>query len=367
MVVGMLALGILPAPAAEQVEPPAAVDDSPASETPTPTAEPTSAVPWSLLKDRRLLVTTRSGTTATGTFLGLDNGNAILEADDGTLVVITASDVASVRTVKPPPPAPAPVVDPFQSMSLAFREEDARRQLRRTEGMARATRGASIAGGVIASLSAVSSVVAEGFNIKRWSLSTHKCGESYYSRSTVCGWTDGADTGLFDTPSYDYYDNMLGIAGASTVAIPLHAVAGPTILIPSALLRNRIGYHEGRGRQIAAWVLWGAGLGSLVGNQAVSWTQVWNSQEICKPGSGGNDDCAYVTPTRGAPPPLYLLSAGLTLSSAILGIIDAQKVARHAERASSTKTTTKLRSAPTLSLFPFRLHAGGGLGFAGRF
>jgi len=61
-----------------------------------------------------------------------------------------------------------------------------------------------------------------------------------------------------------------------------------------------------------------------------------------------------------------LLGAGLTLSSAIIGIIDAHGVARRAERATAAKTA-KARRSPTLSLFPFRLERGGGFGVAGRF
>lgn len=364
MVPAMFVFGIAPAPVIDAVEQPSSVrEDPPAGVSAATATEPEPPVPWGVLKNRRLLVTPTAGPTVEGTFLGLENGYAILEDDDGTIVSILASDVASVRAIKERPAA-AQIPSASENMMLVFREEDARIQRRRTERRIAHTRHAAIAGGVIGSLSALSSVIAEGFNIRRWSLSSHKCGRSYYGDYTVCGWTDGADTQ--DTGPYDYdgYENMMGIAGASTAALPLHVVAGPTILIPSAVLRNRMGDREGRPRQIAAWALWGAGLGSLVANQAVAWTQVTVSHDVCDPNSPNGSDCVYVTPTRGAPPSLYLLSAGLTLSSAILGIMDANDVARRAEQPRSAKTAAV---RPTLSVFPVRLQRGGGFGVAGRF
>lgn len=361
MIASILTVGIVHAPAPSEVEAPAATRRDPTRDAPAPE---TTAVPWSVLKDRRLRVTTTAGTTTEGVFLGVDDGAAILEADDGTLLGVAVDDVASVRTIKQAPPAAAAIpVPPEGMMTLAFREQDARR---RTERMARGTRGAAIAGGVLASLSAFSSVVAEGFNIKRWSLAKRTCGESYYGYGERCGWSDGVDSDDGGSYSYDGYENMWGIVTASTIAVPFHVLAGPTMLVPSTLLRNRIGYTEGRGRHVAAWALWGAGLGSLIANQAVSWTQIMNAEEICDPSTANRADCSYVTPTRGAPPPLYLLSAGLAVSSAILGIIDANAVTRQAERTAAARATN-VRSARTVSLFPFRLQRGGGFGVVGRF
>jgi hypothetical protein len=375
VVLGLVILGVFPSPSELEAassmtaEPPASmptavpdrpVEDRSAREAPAQDRSALPPVPWSVLKDRRVSVTTHADSRLTGTFLGLEDGYAVLATEDGTLLSIPTRDVAKVRIVPviPPPPIPMPATD----MSLAFRDDEARLERRRTLRRAQGARGASIAGGVIASLSAVSSVIAEGFNIRRWSLSSHACGEWSYGGGDACGWTDGGEP--HDQEVYWYYDeNISGIAGASTIAVPLHVVGGLTTLIPTALLRGRIGYRGHRGRQVAAWVLWGAGLGSLTANQAVAWTQVANVGEVCNP-AGAN--CVWITPTRGAPPSLYLMSAGFTLASTILGIIDAQDVARRAE-ASVSGASAKRRGQSTVSVFPLRLQRGGGVGLAGRF
>lgn len=371
MVLGLVILGVFPSPSELVAQPPAPADppaSSPAAEAPAPAQRPPAQarsaappVPWTVLKERRLLVTTRHGSRLSGTFLGLEDGYAVLASEDGTLLSIPTGDVAKVRIVPvvPPPPIPMPTTD----ASLAFRDEEARIERKRTRQRAQGARGASIAGGVIASLSAASSAIAEGFNIARWSLSTHECGERSYSGGHACGWTDGDDAHDDGYYSYSYYTNLSGIAGASTIAVPFHVVGGLTTLVPTALLRDRIGYRGHRGRQIAAWVLWGAGLGSLTANQAVVWTQIVNTDEIC---DATGDDCVWITPTRGAPPSLYLMSAGFTLASTVLGIIDAQDVARRAE-ASVSGAAAKRRASSTVSLFPLQLQRGGGVGLAGRF
>lgn len=363
MVVRILMLGIPPATAAS--EEPATPAVAPAPEPTAPEVRP--AVPWPVLVDRRLQITTDDGATTEGVFLGLDGGAAILTVDDGALVSIAVTEVAGVRVIPEPPPATirAPL---GADTTLAFREAELQARRHRTERSAAITRGTAIAGGVVASLSAVASIVAEGFNVHRWSLSKRVCGQDYYGDGEVCGWTDGSDTHGSGAYSYAYYDNMLGVASASAVAIPLHFVAGPLMLVPSTLLRQRIGDTVGRRRHIAAWALWGAGLGSLAANQAVSWTQVVDAREACEPAPGSSsregEDCVWVAPTRGAPPGLYLLSAGLTVSSTILAILDANDVARRAEQTAAESTAAR---RPSVSLFPFRLQRGGGLGVAGRF
>ena len=326
------------------------------------------AVPWAVLKDRRLRITTDDGTTTVGVLLGLDGGAAILAGHDGALVSIPMAAVASVLVIPEPPP-PATIQAPLGgTTTLAFREAEVQARRNRTERFAAVTRGTAIAGGVVASLSTVASIVAEGFNIHRWSLSKRVCGQDYYADGEVCGWTDGSDTKGGGAYSYAYYDNMLGVATSSSIAIPLHFVAGPLTLVPSTLLRQRLGDVVGRRRHIAAWALWGAGLGSLAANQAVSWTQVANAREACDPtsdpGASEGIDCVWVAPTRGAPPGLYLLSAGLTVSSTILAILDANDVARRAEQSVAESTAAR---RPSVSLFPFRLQRGGGVGVAGRF
>jgi hypothetical protein len=317
-----------------------------------------------VLKDRRLQITNDAGTTTEGVFLGLDRGAAILTADDGALVTIPVAAIADVRVIHESPP-PATIQAPLGgTTTLAFREAEVQARRNRTEHFAAVTRGTAIAGGVVAALSTVASIVAEGFNIRRWSLSKRVCGQDYYGDGEVCGWTDGSDTQGGGAYSYAYYDNMLGVAAASSVAIPLHFVAGPLMLVPSTLLRQRIGDVAGRRRHIAAWALWGAGLGSLAANQAVSWSQVVNAREACDPTSPEGEGCVWVAPTRGAPPGLYLLSAGLTVSSTILAILDANDVARRAERSVAESAAAR---RPSVSLFPFRLQRGGGVGVAGRF
>lgn len=358
MDVRILILGIPPASAASEGTTAPVV--TPAPESTAPEVRP--AVPWPVLVDRRLQITADDGTTAEGVFLGLDSGAAILTADDGVLATIPVSTIADVRVIPEPPP-PATIQAPLGATTpLAFREAEVQARRNRTLRSAAVARGTAITGGLVASLSTVASIVAEGFNIRRWSLSKRVCGEDYYGDGEVCGWTDGSDS--TDGGSYAYYDNMLGAATSSSVAIPLHFAAGPLMLLPSTLLRQRMGDVVGRRRHIAAWALWGAGLGSLAANQAVSWTQVVNAREACDPGAPEGIDCVWVTPTRGAPPGLYLLSAGLTVSSTILAILDANDVARRAEQSVAESTAAR---RPSMSLFPFRLQRGGGVGVAGRF
>lgn len=363
----MLAIGILPASASfDDVDAPSAAQLPAPVTTPTATAAEPRLVPWNLLMNRRLAITIEAGTTSEGIFLGFEGGSAILEADDGTLISIASDDVANVRTVKAPFFAPPTIPIPPESTPLSFRDEQARVDRLVNQRIARIVNASSIAGGVIASLSAVSSVVAEGFNIRRWSLSSRSCGErySYYGSSDdeLCGWTDGTEQNSF--ASYAYYENIVGFTTASTIALPLH-FGGLLTLVPSTILRNRTGYREGRKRHIAAWALWGAGLASLTANQAVSWTQLSRTQQVCAEAETSTS-CRWITRTRGAPPSLYLLSAGLTLSSAILGILDSRSVARSAERAASADTA-KARTSPSVAVFPVSLHRGGGVGIAGRF
>lgn len=362
----MLAIGILPASApADDVGVPSTTQAPAPITTPPATAAEPKPVPWNLLTNRRLVITTDAGTTSEGIFLGFEGGTAILEADDGSLISIAPDDVANVRTIKEPPPAPPTIPIPRETSPLSFRDEQARVERLQNQRIARIVTGSSIAGGVIASLSAASSIVAEGFNIRRWSLSSPACGErySYYEPSggELCGWTDGTDQDGFS--SYAYYENIVGFTAASTIALPLH-FGGLLTLVPATILRNRTGYRAGRKRFIAGWALWGAGLASLTANQAVSWTQLSHSQQVCA--EGDTTRCQWITRTRGAPPSLYLLSAGLTLSSAILGILDSMSVARSAERAASADTA-KARPSPSVAVFPVSLHRGGGVGVAGRF
>jgi hypothetical protein len=311
------------------------------------------APPWAVLTGKRLQVRTTAGLRAEGTFLGLHDGNAVLEDDGGQIVSIATADVAEVRTVvaaraEEPPVPTIPTADLPETMSTSHTRDDELLRRLRSESLARRARGAAIAGGVLSSISAVGSIVAEGFNIRRWSLTEYKCGVDYYD-GEACGWSDD-----------DYA--VLGVGIASSVAIPLHIMAGPIALAPTARLRRHIGYRKARGRQIAAWVLWGAGFGSLVIDQAVSWTQVASSTSICESGSY-DAECTSVNDTRGAPPPFYLISAGLTLSSAILALIDANDVARHADQDEATAA----RPAASMSIFPITVTRGGGLGVAGRF
>jgi hypothetical protein len=363
----MLAIGIAPAPAPAQDVAAPVVDDA-TTPTATATAEKSEHVPWTVLRDRRLSVTTTAGTTSEGVFLGFEGEAVILEADDGRLIAIARPDVADVRTVKqsPPPPVAVAIPIPTDTSPLAFRGQRARVERQENERIVRVLNGTAIAGGVIASLSAVSSVVAEGFNVSRWSLGRPVCGEtydySYYgapseSGQALCGWTDGS--GQDEFASYAYYENISGMTGASTTALPLHFGTLIT-LVPSTILRNRTGHRAGRKLHFAAWGLWGAGLASLTANQAVVWTQQLRTQQVCGDPEAP-DTCEWITRTRGAPPGLYLLSAGLTLSSAILAIIDSRRVARSAERAAS------VRASPSIGVFPVSLQRGGGLGLAGKF
>lgn len=335
--------------------------------TATATAATPEPVPWTLLKDRRLSITTKAGTTSEGIFLGLEGEAAILEADDGTLVAIARLEVADVRTVKQSPPPPVAIPIPRETSSLAFREQQARVERQENERIARVLNGTAVAGGVVASLSAASSIVAEGFNVSRWSLGTPACGEPYYysfyseSREPgdpLCGWTDGSERDDFSAYAA-YYTNISGMTGAATTALPLH-FGGLITLVPATILRNRTGYRGGRKLHLAAWGLWGAGLASLTANQAFVWTQQVGTRQVCGDPEEP-DTCAWITRTRGAPPGLFVLSAGLTLSSAILSIIDSRRVARYAERAATA------RASPSIGVFPVTLQRGGGLGLAGKF
>ncbi len=327
---------------------------------PGPTATPAansaaSSVPWGVLKERRLIVTSNDGSTVEGTFLGLEDDRAILETDDGTFVGIELSAVASARTVKPPPPPVPALAVPPEGFSLTFREQEElseRKQTRRSIGVAHR---AAIAGGIVASLSAVASIAAEAVNINRWRLSKQFCGEDDYTGEERCGWTESG--------SYSYADSAVGIAAATGIALPLHVAGGATVLAPTALLRKRMGDREGRGRQIAAWTLWGAGIGALAASQAISWTQLVNAQYVCEPGTS-NRNCRSITDTRGAPPGFFLLTAGLTLASTAIGIIDTNKTTERASRSLSSRTAERSHS---VSVFPVRLRGGGGLGLSGRF
>jgi hypothetical protein len=358
----MLVIGIAPAsaPAEEAAAP--VVDGA----TTTATAAKPKAVPWTVLMHRRLSITSMDGTTSEGVFLGFEGEAVILETDDGTLVAIARPDVADVRTVKQSPPAPVAIPIPSDTSPLAFREQQARVERQENERIARVLNGTAVAGGVIASLSAASSIIAEGFNVSRWSLGKSRCGEAYdysfYGESPgsgerLCGWTDGSEHDEFT--SYAYYQNISGMTGASTAAIPLHFGALIT-LVPATIIRNRTGYRAGRKLHFAAWGLWGAGLASLTANQTVVWTQQMRTRQVCDD-LEDSDTCSWITRTRGAPPGLYLLSAGLTLSSAILAIIDSRRVARSAERAATAP------ASPSIGVFPVSLQRGGGLGLAGKF
>jgi len=364
MLCRMLAIGILPASAPSEVVDVASAAQTPAT-TPAETAAEPRSVPWNLLTRRRLAITTATGATSEGVFLGFEGSSAILEADDGTLISIAADDVANVRTVNEPPPPPPGIPAPLESSPLAFRDEQARVERLQHQRIARIVNASAIAGGVIASLSAAASIVAEGFNIRRWSLSSRSCGESYYGYTggELCGWTDGSGENRF--APYAYYENIAGFTAASTVALPLH-FGGLLTLVPSTVLRTRTGYREGRKRHITGWALWGAGLASLTANQAVSWTQLARAQQVCDADGETSTGCRWITRTRGAPPSLYLLSAALTVSSAVLGILDSRSVARSAEKAAAADTA-KAQPSPSVAVFPVSLRRGGGVGVAGRF
>lgn len=350
----VLAIGMLPASAPADAIPSTA--QPPTTAPPSATAEP-KPVPWNLLVDRRLEITSAAGATSEGVFLGLDGDTVVLEADDGTLISIARDDVASVRAIRelPPPPKMIPVTS--DASPLSFRDQQARAQRLENERLSGIVKTSAIAGGVIASLSAAASIVAEGFNVARWSLGRRECGEVSYSYAStydvLCGWTDGTKPSGF--VPYAGYDNISGIAGASTIGATLH-FGGLLTLVPSTILRDRSGYRGGRRRHFAAWALWGAGVASLSANQAVAWTQLMRTREVCGDPETSTD-CRWITPTRGAPPGLYLLSAGLTLSSAILGILDGRDAVRSTERA----------ERPSVTLFPVSLQRGAGIGFAGRF
>lgn len=343
----LLAVGIAPVSApAEAAEAPAAPDVA----APTTTAEAPKPVPWKLLENRRLEITSDAGTTREGVLLGTEDGAAILEADDGTLISIAYGDIASVRTIRDPPAPKIPMTS--DNAPLSFRQATRLEN----ERISRVVEKTAIAGGVVASLSAAASIVAEGFNVARWSLTRRDCGEvsySYGGYDVLCGWTDGTRPSGFSP--YSGYDNLSAIAGASTIGSLLH-FGGLLTLLPPTILRERSEFRGGRRRHFGAWALWGAGVASLGANQAVAWTQINRTRQVCDD-IGAQRECRWITPTRGAPPGLYILSAGLTLTSAILGILDGKSTVRHAERDATA----------SISVFPVSLQRGGGLGLAGRF
>lgn len=336
-------------------------EPEPPEPTPTvPTAEATTStgttpsprpVPWSVLEDERVTIVTRDGLSATGKLLGHDGADAVLALDDGRIARIADDAVDTVLLAERPaavPPA-RPIPEPATDTADPSDTADAIAHMVRVEQRIVATRRGAIASGVFGSLSALASTIAEGFNIARWADSEYRCDNDSYGGDDICGWSDDGYT-------------TYGTAGASTPAFLFHMISSPLVLGPTRRLRIETGYREGRGRQIAAWTLWGVGIGSLVTDQAVSWTQFATASYACDE----DDGCATYNATRGAPPPFYLISAGLTLSSTILGIVDAQRVIRHAEthRAASARRPS---ARATFTVFPMQLQRGGGLGLAGRF
>ena len=316
-------------------------------------AEPSSArdaaVPWTVLVGHGVVVKTHGGLIAQGKLLGTEDSLVYLADADGKIITLAASDVASVRLADAEVKAavPAPVVTTDDLPPHGEDDEDRVAHRARTEIRIQAARRGAIAGGVLGSMSAVASAVAEGFNIARWSLSEYNadCDEGFVVTeydSYDCGWG---------------YVGTYGIVSATTVAFPLHIAAGPSLLGPTRRLRDHLRYREGRGRQVAAWALWSVGMGSLVADPAAAWTTLVDSSS-----------------SRGVPPPFYLISAGLTLSSTILGMIDTKRVIAHAERSGSSAggrvgRTGRGGGEPkrTLAVFPMRVQRGGGVGVAGRF
>lgn len=115
----VLAIGLLPAPPSTDIGDAPSTAPPATTTLPLATAEP-KKIPWNLLVNRRLVITTAAGTTSEGIFLGLEGDAAILEADGGALISIARDDVANVHTVKAAPPPPAiPIASNNLPLSLS--------------------------------------------------------------------------------------------------------------------------------------------------------------------------------------------------------------------------------------------------------
>lgn len=340
--------------------------------------------PWRLLTGKRLGVAKRDGSYAEGVLLGVEDGNAILEAADGSLIAIPDVEVASVRILKespakatqePPPPVPPKPAEDLDTAGETAVEARAtltqadRDRILRYRGRARI--GVGI-GGALSMGAFVSTVVAEAQNIHMWSETSYVCGEDFGEE--VCGWTD--------THSQIPYD----VVAAMGVGLGLHLMAGPTMLVPTGRLRRELGSRSSRGRHIASWVLWGVGTVNLLAGTTVAGLNSGSEQLFdCNPpdvlispplqdpdecpngaevSGDGPEPYVRVYRDRGLPPGVGFVTAGLVLASTILAIADYARLGRESDGARPRGMTT---SRTHIGVVPIRHRGGGGVALSGRF
>lgn len=328
-------------------------------------AQEQTTTPWTVLSGKRLRVKLKNGFTAEGTLLGVENDNIVLEMSDGTVSTVNKDDVENVKVVKDsvvdappiPPPVPAPVdIKDEVSESHKSNEEYTKHEIDHDliERKIKQAKAGAIVGGIFGVASALSSIAVEIDNIHIWSESENVCGYDDLNEDS-CGWT------------YEHPKMPGRMAAFSTFAFTTHIVAGPSILVPTSKLRNHTNQKRGKGRRITSWVLWGVGISSLIVDQTFVWRAVASTNTITDSNSPqcplcGPPDKYDIISSRGAPPSFYIISAGLTLASTVLGLIDAKDAIKNA------RTSTEEPSAKaSIKVFPVSLTRGAGIGISGQF